>query len=56
MELRERHPALRVLYVSGYAQDRRLEVDGSDPRTQFLPKPFTGLALLAKVRATLDAG
>jgi CheY-like chemotaxis protein len=44
-------PDLRVLYVSGYAEDA-LELRA--PRA-FLPKPYTSSGLARKVREILDA-
>jgi CheY-like chemotaxis protein len=49
--LRDRHPALRVLFVSGYAPDAR---GALDPGSELLPKPFTGATLLGRLRAILD--
>jgi len=53
--LRRRHPALRVLYVSGYTRDVIGQRGVLDPGVQFLAKPFTAAMLLARVRAILDA-
>jgi len=54
--LRTEFPALRVLYLSGYAH----EVVGShgvlEPGVAFLPKPFTPRSRLARVREAIDAG
>ena len=52
--LRSRHPRLRVLYRSGYAEDAvfRHGFIGSEPA--FLQKPFTNNALTLKVREVLD--
>ena len=48
-QLRERKPAVKVLYMSGYPEHAR------DPAaTAFLHKPFTPDALLGKVREVLD--
>jgi two-component system, cell cycle sensor histidine kinase and response regulator CckA len=55
-DLRRRHPGLRVLYVSGYAQDAIVKRGLLEPGIAFLPKPFTASSLLARVRAVLDAG
>jgi len=54
-EMRHQHPALRVLYLSGYTPDTIAERGAAGPEGELLPKPFTGSALLAKVRAILDA-
>jgi PAS domain S-box-containing protein len=54
-ELKRRHPSLRVLYVSGYTQDTMAERGVLEAGIELLPKPFTGTALLARVRALLDS-
>jgi PAS domain S-box-containing protein len=47
-------PGLRVVFVSGYTEDAVLR-SGALPAGQvFLPKPFTGDAIAAAVRAALD--
>jgi len=33
-------PALRVLFVTGYAEDSIFDMTGTDKRTELLPKPF----------------
>jgi two-component system cell cycle sensor histidine kinase/response regulator CckA len=50
--LRERQSSLRVLFVSGYADDAlgRRELDAGE----LLPKPFTPSVLLKRVRSILD--
>jgi DNA-binding response OmpR family regulator len=54
-ELRRRRPGLPVLYVSGYTESAIAQNGVVDAGTWFLPKPFTGTALAAKVREVLDA-
>jgi nitrogen-specific signal transduction histidine kinase/CheY-like chemotaxis protein len=54
-ELCRRHPGLRVLYVSGHAQEVIVSRGVLDPGIAFLPKPFTAASLLARVRTVLDA-
>ncbi|WP_025410989.1 PAS domain-containing hybrid sensor histidine kinase/response regulator [Gemmatirosa kalamazoonensis] len=53
--LRERFPALRVLYISGYTGDVEVERERSEPGTRFLEKPYDGNALARAARALLDA-
>jgi PAS domain S-box-containing protein len=53
--LRHERPDLRVLFLSGYAQDVIGPHGVLDPAESFLAKPFTPSALLAKVREVLDA-
>ncbi|MCC6528350.1 MAG: response regulator, partial [Polyangiaceae bacterium] len=48
-------PALRVLFVSGYADDALTEAGALAPETHFIPKPFSAEALAQKVREVLDA-
>ncbi len=38
---RETHPDLRVVFVSGYAEDSFGENQAKIPNTVFLPKPFS---------------
>ena len=47
-------PLLRVLYVSGYADDVLVQRDASNPPQSFLAKPFTPAALASKIREILD--
>jgi DNA-binding NtrC family response regulator len=50
--LRERHPALRVLLMSGYSSSTLAQHGIGGER--FLAKPFSVHALLHTVRAALD--
>jgi PAS domain S-box-containing protein len=52
--LRQRIPGLRVVYMSGYADDT-IEREGTDAGLVFLQKPFTPQVLLQHVREALDA-
>jgi signal transduction histidine kinase/ActR/RegA family two-component response regulator len=47
-------PGLRILYVSGYADDALGQHGVLEPDVAFLPKPFTVRELARKVRAVLD--
>jgi hemerythrin-like metal-binding protein len=51
--LRRRHPALPVLFVSGYAEEEAHPGD-LGAAVGFLAKPFSPAALLARVRELLD--
>ncbi len=55
-ELRGRQPDLKIIFVSGYAEDafeRHLPKD--EKSFQFLPKPFSLKELATTVKATLEA-
>jgi PAS domain S-box-containing protein len=54
-ELRARYPGLRVLFVSGYSEDAIAHRGAFARGIDFLPKPFSATALLARVRSILDA-
>jgi CheY-like chemotaxis protein len=49
--LRESQPGLRVIYMSGYAED--LPTGALPPATSFLGKPFTFAELTETVRSLL---
>ena len=51
--LRAVRPSLRVIYFSGYSEDRLETVDGA-PNDAFLAKPVAVESLLACVRQVLD--
>jgi two-component system cell cycle sensor histidine kinase/response regulator CckA len=55
-ELRQRNPDMKIIFVSGYAEDafqKHLPADGSPP--DFLAKPFTLKQLVQKVKETMAA-
>jgi two-component system cell cycle sensor histidine kinase/response regulator CckA len=52
--LRERHPDLKVLYMSGYAEGDKLQPKMNSEHS-FLQKPFSAESLTLKVREVLDA-
>ena len=52
-ELRRRIPDVKVIFVSGYAEDAfEKSLPGND-RPAFLPKPFTLKQLVATVKETM---
>jgi two-component system, cell cycle sensor histidine kinase and response regulator CckA len=51
--LRTTYPNLRVLYMSGYADDERMTRGVVGPEVDFIEKPMTSAALREKVRAAL---
>ncbi|MBI5516900.1 MAG: response regulator [Deltaproteobacteria bacterium] len=52
--LRASHPALRVLYMSGYQQDVIAHHGVLDEGIELLEKPFTAASLAQRVRQVLD--
>jgi two-component system cell cycle sensor histidine kinase/response regulator CckA len=52
-ELRERHPGIRVVYMSGYTEDVALQEGRIEPGAGFIAKPFVMIDLLARIRKTL---
>ncbi|MBA3948893.1 MAG: response regulator, partial [Acidobacteria bacterium] len=50
------HPAMKVLYVSGYTDDAVLRNGVLRDDVNFLQKPFTSMALAVAVRGVLDRG
>ena len=53
-EVHARHPALRILFTTGYARNAIIHHGRLDPGVELLTKPFTYADLAAKVRAMLD--
>ncbi len=52
--VQERHPSVRVLYMSGYVDDDMLRQGKLERGAAFIDKPFTRAALTGKVRQVLD--
>lgn len=53
-EIRKIRPDLKVLFISGYTDDRLVREAIATSGRAFLAKPFTGMELLTKVRAVID--
>src|SRR3712207_1724022 len=54
-ELRKRHPDLKVVFVSGYAEDAFKKNLPDGENFNFLPKPFSLKQLVETVKQTLAA-
>jgi len=54
-ELRKRNPAVKIVFVSGYAEEAFEKSLPEDERPNFLAKPFTLKQLIAKVKETMAA-
>jgi two-component system, cell cycle sensor histidine kinase and response regulator CckA len=53
--LRARNPNLKIIFVSGYAEDAFAKSLEETEKFDFLPKPFALSALVAKVKETMAA-
>ena len=53
--VREAHPQVRVLFISGYTDDAVVRHGVLAAEVAFLQKPFTAAGLAHKVRETFDA-
>ncbi len=54
--MRKRNPDLRIIFVSGYAEDAFEKSLPENQQFNFLPKPFTLSQLVAAVKETMSAG
>jgi CheY-like chemotaxis protein len=54
IRLKERHPSMKALFMSGYAGDVIAERGVLNPGVAFLHKPFSRAELARKVRGVLD--
>lgn len=53
--LKASHPDMKVIFMSGYSDDRIRHSDILEGRAYFLPKPFTPLTLANTVREILES-
>jgi len=50
----ERRPGIKLLYMSGYADDPNIREGAFEPYAELISKPFHSETLAAKVRSVLD--
>ncbi|CAN5354502.1 PAS domain-containing protein [soil metagenome] len=55
-EMRARNPSLKIIFVSGYAEEAFEKSLPENEQFAFLAKPFALSALIAKVKETMGAG
>lgn len=48
------HPKIKVIFISGYAEDAFVKTYGSERKFNFLPKPFTLKQLASKVKEVVE--
>lgn len=53
-QISARYPGIKVVFISGYAEDIFISTYGADREFNFLPKPFTLKQLTEKVKETLE--
>jgi two-component system cell cycle sensor histidine kinase/response regulator CckA len=51
--LRKSHPDIKMIFVSGYAEDAFQKNLPDDDKYDFLPKPFSLKQLVAQVKETM---
>ncbi|MCK6549159.1 response regulator [Myxococcota bacterium] len=54
--VRQLHPEIRVLFVSGYTDDALIRAGVLPAGNAFLPKPYSAATLTHRIEALLDAG
>ena len=53
-EVRETHPDMKVIFISGYTEDSFRKRLDSDAEIHFLPKPFSLKQLASKVKEVMS--
>ena len=53
-EVRETHPDMKVIFISGYTEDAFRQRLDSDSNIHFLPKPFSLKQLASKVKEVIS--
>jgi two-component system cell cycle sensor histidine kinase/response regulator CckA len=53
-QISQQYPEIRVIFISGYAEDAFMETYGSNRNFHFLPKPFSLKQLATKVKSVLE--
>jgi two-component system cell cycle sensor histidine kinase/response regulator CckA len=53
--VRETHPTMKVIFISGYTEDSFRKRLDSEAEIHFLPKPFSLKQLASKVKEVMDA-
>ncbi|HKS88951.1 MAG TPA: PAS domain-containing protein [Stellaceae bacterium] len=53
-QVRETHPEMKVIFISGYTEDAFRQRLDSDSEIHFLPKPFSLKQLASKVKEVID--
>jgi two-component system cell cycle sensor histidine kinase/response regulator CckA len=54
-EMRAKNPSVKIIFVSGYAEDAFEKSLPENQQFAFLPKPFALSALIEKVKETMTA-
>ncbi|MBN2321469.1 MAG: response regulator [Acidobacteria bacterium] len=52
--LRSRHPGMKILFMSGYTDNRLIRVNALLTDMDYIPKPFSSLELVDRIRRVLD--
>ena len=53
-EIRKKYPDIKVIFISGYAEDAFVDEYGTDNNFNFLAKPFTLKQLALKVKEVME--